>query len=140
EPSSGAWMRGGHRTACQVAQLLERLLIGNCHPQLAVTKAERHALADRAAPLLDQVGTRDAQIDDAVPGVLRDVLGSNEEQVERVVVAGRKEAPIVRLELVAGLAQQRDRRFGKATLVGDREAQPSAGEPGTAGHFARALR
>ena len=54
---------------------------------------------------------------------LDDVVGANEQDVQRVVLDARDEAAVVRLEHEPGVSQQAEGRLEQAALVGDRDPE-----------------
>ena len=133
-------MRGGNRPPLKVLDPAERPIVRNRHLERAVAEGERHAGLDPAGLLLHQVRAGDAQVDHAVRRVLRHVLGAHEEQVERKVLAGREQPPIVGLEAITGLAEEADRRLRQPALVRHGQPQPAVRQTPPNAHRDLALR
>ena len=102
------------------------LSAGTAAAQAALSVAERSQTRQLGAGLGEQVLARDAEIRDAVPDELDDVVRPDEQDVQVEVPDARDEAALVLLEDEPGIAQQLDRRLDEPALVRDREPEPVA--------------
>ena len=73
------------------------------------------------AGLGQQVDAGDPEVGHAVADELDDVVGPDEQDVEREVLDACDEAAVVLLEDEPRVVEQRERRLDEAALVGDRE-------------------
>ena len=94
---------------------------GGDEPAAPVAQLAEHRKVDAA--LGQDVAARDARVGDAVVDELDDVAGPHEQDVERVVLDARDEAPVVLLEDQAGVVEQAEGGLEEAALVRDGEAE-----------------
>ena len=123
EPAGGVRVGGGE---AEVAQVLDRpglrvVRDGGFEPAAAV--AELGEDRQLGAGLQQQVRAGDAQVRDAVADELDDVLGPDEQDVQREVLDVADERSGVVLEHQAGVTEEVQRGLDEATLVGHREAE-----------------
>ena len=102
-----------------------RRIVRNGRLERAPRESELGQRDDVGLGLDDEVRTRDAEVDDAVLDVLRDVARADEEQVDRRVCAGNDERALGRLEREARVGAESERRLGHPALRRHGERQPA---------------
>ena len=123
EPAGDVGVRGGDPDAGEIRDGLVGRVRGRGGDEAATPVAQlaEHRKVDTA--LGQDVAARDARVRDAVVDELDDVAGSHEQDVERVVLDARDEAPVMLLEDQAGIVQQAEGGLEETALVGDRETE-----------------
>src|SRR5439155_22028110 len=86
------------------------------------------------AGLGEEVLSGDPEIGDAVADELDDVVGPDEEDVERVVLDARDKAAVALLEDEPGVVEEPEGRLDEAALVRDCEADPVPHRSAPAGY------
>jgi hypothetical protein len=91
----------------------------------AAAEAEPQQLRDLRTALPDEIRPGDAAVDDTVLNVLRNVRGTDEEDLDRRVPTGERERPLPRfLGTESSVLEQRHRRLAEASLRRDGDPQP----------------
>ncbi len=99
--------------------------VGHGHRERATAEAELEELLDAGLGLDHEVRPRDPEVDDAVLDVLGDVVGPDEQQIDRSVRAGHDERPLRRLEREPRIGAQAQRGFGHAALRRHCDGEPA---------------
>ncbi len=93
-------------------------IIGNTERQPAFTDTKRHPDFDAGAGFLNQVAAGDAHVDRAFITQRWDVVGSQENQVDRQPAGPREQASILASKPKSRRLKQIGRQFTKPTFAG----------------------
>ena len=123
EPTGGV---GVGRCHSQAAQVLDRSIwrvVGDGSGQAAATVPELADPRQLRAGLRQEVDAGDPEVGNPVADELDDVVGSDEQDVELMVLDARHEAAVVLVEYEPGIVEEPKGRFDHPSLVRDGEAE-----------------